>query len=185
MWWENQIAKAKFRFAFFSKLPSLVTSGTEMVQKRYKCDSKPMLTETVPEQGLYLHDLRKMEESKLLHFFHFSGCHSKMSNPSISQKNFQTDESKCTYIPMRMKKTIDNIAQVVRMNFNKNSTPKFNLHIKKNVFILLNTWQRSQNTQSLFVAKVGFLHSHIKLISDLPCFAFQDQEYSFSPPALL
>lgn len=98
-----------------------------------------MLTETVPEQGLYLHDLRKMEESKLLHFFHFSGCHSKMSNPSISQNNFQTDESKCTYIPMRMKKTIGNIAQVIRMNFNKNSTPKFNLHIKKNVFILPNT----------------------------------------------
>lgn len=35
---------------------------------------------------------------------------------------------------MRMRKTIDNIAQVVRMNFNKNSTTKFNLDIKKQCF---------------------------------------------------
>lgn len=30
-----------------------------------------MLTETGPEQGLNLHDLKKMEESKLLHFSFF------------------------------------------------------------------------------------------------------------------
>lgn len=84
---------------------------------------QPTLTETVPEQGLNLHDLRRMEETKpFVKFFHFSGCHSKMSNPSISQNNFQTDESRCTYIPMRMRKRIDNIAQVVRTNFNKIGT---------------------------------------------------------------
>lgn len=83
-----------------------------------------------------------------------------------------------------MKKTIDNIVQVVRMNFNKNSTPKSNLHIKNNVFIPPETQQRSQNTQSLFVAKVWFLHSYIILISGLPRFAFQCQEYSFSHTSL-
>jgi len=84
---------------------------------------QPTLTETVPEQGLNLHNLTSMEETKPF------GCHSKLSNPSISQNNSQTDESRCTYTPMRMRNTTDNISQVVRINFNKNSTPKFYLSI--------------------------------------------------------
>lgn len=37
---------------------------------------------------------------------------------------------------MIIRKVIDNIAQVSTMNFSKNSTPKFNLDIKNNGFIL-------------------------------------------------
>lgn len=81
---------------------------------------------------------------------------------------------------MRMRKTIDNIAQVVRMNFNKNSTTKFNLDIKNNVFIPPRHDKGLKNIQSLFVAKVCFLHRYIIVISGFPCFAFQDQENSLS-----
>lgn len=142
--------------------------------KRYKCGSTTLVhwnnTWTGLKSTWFKEDGRNQT---VCYFFHFSGCHSKISNLPISQ-NFQTDESKCTYILMRMRKTTDNIAQVVRMNFNKNSTPKFNLDIK-NVFIPLRHDKGLKNIQTLFVAKVWFLHRYSMLISDVPCFAFQDQ----------
>lgn len=77
---------------------------------------QPTLTETESEWDLNLHDLRRIKETKpFVTLILISGCHSKMSNPSISQRNFQTDESKSTNVSMRI--TIDNVTQVVRMKF--------------------------------------------------------------------
>lgn len=58
------------------------------------------------------------------------------------------------YVPMRMRKTTDNIAQIVRMNFNKNSTQKFNPDIQNNVIIPPKHAKGLKNIQSLFLAKV-------------------------------
>lgn len=52
-------------------------------------------------------------------------------------------------------KIIDNIAQVVAMNFCKNSTPKFNLDIKKpNGFVLPRHDKNLRNIQSLLGGKI-------------------------------
>lgn len=53
-----------------------------------------------------------------------------------------------------MRKIVDNLVHFVRINFNKNSTPKFNIDTKNNIFIPPRHDKVLKNILSLFIAKV-------------------------------
>lgn len=140
MCWEKPSCKSNVWVCFLFKA-SLCSSErvvqTEMVWKRHKCDSTTHAQWKNTWMGLKSTLLKEDGRKQIICciFFHFFWLSFKNEQSMNLTKQF-SNSWKLSYIPMTIRKVISNIAQVLTMDFSKNSTPKFSLDIKNNGFIL-------------------------------------------------